>query len=375
MDIYKDSLDELNKNTTLSEKIQFTHGVLKARYDFIDRIAIAIYDPQTDILKTFIHSSGEDHPLNNYQAKLSDAGSLREILETRQPRVINDLSVFAKGRHEHTQRIAGQGYGSSYTMPMYLNGKFFGFVFFNSFQKHCFQPFVLHYLDLFGHLISLIIISDLTTFRTMLSTVKAAREIAYHRDMETGAHLDRMAHYSRLIAKKLAPKHHFSDEFIEHIFLFSPLHDIGKIGVPDAILKKRTKLEHQEFETMKDHAVKGRQLIDAILRDFGLENLHHSDILRNIAEYHHEAINGTGYPHGMKGDEIPIEARIIAVADMFDALTSKRPYKEAWSNEEAFNMLRELSGFKLDRDCVDAIVGLPHDVEKIQQQFREIPFG
>ncbi len=375
MDKYQDTLSELNKNRTLSEKLRFTHTALKSHYDFIDRIAVAIYDPKTDMLKTFIHSSRDDHPLVHYQAKLSEAGSLHEILSAGNPRVVNDLAVFDKGQHEHTKRIAAQGYGSSYTMPMYLGGIFFGFVFFNSYRKNCFQPEVLHYLDLFGHLISLVIINDLTTIRTMLATVKAVRDIANYRDMETGAHLDRVSHYSRLIAQKLAKKYDLDDEFIEHVFLFSPLHDVGKLGLPDAILKKPGKLTEGEFEMMKSHALKGRQIIDSILQDFGLDSLNHVDILRNIAEYHHEAMNGTGYPYGMQGKSIPIEARIIAVADIFDALTSRRPYKDAWTNEEAFTMLKELAGLKLDKDCVEALIKNCNEVEKIQSRIKEEPFG
>ncbi|HEX9756189.1 MAG TPA: HD domain-containing phosphohydrolase [Nitrospiria bacterium] len=366
-----DTLGDLNKNAPLAEKLTSTHTALKRQYDFIDRISVALYDPKTDLLKTFIHSSGTDEPLGNYQAVLRQVGSLQEILQTGHPRVVNDLEVFGPGKQEHTLRIAAQGYGASYTMPMFLNGMFFGFVFFNSYQKNCFGENVLHTLNVFGHLISLIILSDLTNFRTMLATVKAARDMAFFHDNETGAHLDRMAHYSRLIAKTLAPKYRLDDELIEHIFLFSPLHDIGKIRIPDRILQKTDKLTQEEYQIMKGHAIKGREIIDTILRDFGLESLHHIDVLRNIAEFHHEAINGRGYPHGLVGERIPIEARIIAVADMFDALTSKRPYKEAWPNEVAFNLLKELAGVRLDRDCVEALIQNRSDIEKIQIRFKE----
>jgi len=372
---HRDVLEELNKSAPLSEKLRYTHSVLKQRHDFLDRIAVAIYENQTDLLKTFIYSGGSSAPLSNYEFKLDQARSLQEIVRGGQPRIVNDLSIFARGRHEHTQRIAAGGFGASYTMPMYLNGIFFGFVFFNSYQKDCFRPEVLHDLDLFGHLVSLMVISGLTTFRTMLATIKAARDISSTRDLETGAHLDRMAHYARLIATTLAQRHRFDDEFIEHVFLFSPLHDIGKIGVPDHILKKPHRLTPEEFEIMKSHVVKGRQIIDSILRDFGLDSIRHADIMRNIASYHHEAMDGTGYPNGISGDQIPIEARIITVADIFDALTSRRPYKSGWSNDEAFAMLRELAGLKLDKECVDALIGNREAIEKIQAQFKEEVFS
>lgn len=375
MNFHQDILKELNKNITLSEKLESIHKVLKGRFPFIDRIAVAVHDAKTDLLKTFSHSSGPKAPLVRYEAKLGDSRSLTEILESGMPRVINDLTVFGPSEREHTRRIAAQGYTSSYTMPMYINGTFFGFVFFNSREKNSLEPEVLHYLDVFGHLVSLTIINDLMTIRTMLATVKAARDISSNRDMETGAHLDRMSHYARLIAKELAEKYGFDDEFIEHIFLFAPLHDIGKIGVPDTILRKPARLTEEEFELMKSHTMKGRQMIDTMLKDFGLDSFQHVDVMRNIAEYHHEMIDGLGYPRGMKGEEIPIEARIIAVADIFDALTSHRAYKTAWTNEEAFAMLRHLAGGQLDPECVAALVKNPGRVEEIQKRFRENPYA
>ncbi|HUJ78970.1 MAG TPA: HD domain-containing phosphohydrolase [Nitrospiria bacterium] len=372
---HRDVLEELNKSAPLSEKLRYTHSVLKQRHDFLDRIAVAVHDSQTDLLKTFIYSGGPDTMLSNYECPLGQAGSLREIVQTGQPRVVNDLSIFAAGRHEHTRRIAAGGFGSSYTMPMYLNGIFFGFVFFNSYRTGCFRPEVMHDLDLFGHLVSLMVIGGLTTFRTMLATLRAARNITSSRDLETGAHLDRMAHYARLIAVALAESHRFDDEFIEHIFLFSPLHDIGKIGVPDHILRKPSRLTPEEFEIMKSHVAKGRQIIDAILQDFGLDSIRHAEIMRNIASYHHEAVDGTGYPNGLSGASIPIEARIIAVADIFDALTSRRPYKSSWSNDEALAMLRELAGLKLDPECVEALIRNRAAIETIQAQFKEEVFS
>jgi HD-GYP domain-containing protein (c-di-GMP phosphodiesterase class II) len=193
--------------------------------------------------------------------------------------------------------------------------------------------------------------------------------MTHYRDMETGSHIDRTAYYARLIALELAPSYQLTDEQIEHIFLFSPLHDIGKIGIPDSILRKPGKLNEQEFEVMKTHPEKGKEIIGEILKDFSLGTFGHVGILRNIAEYHHEAVDGSGYPKQLKGDEIPIEARISAVADVFDALTTRRTYKEAWSNEEAFAMLQRLADNKLDRDCVEILLKNKEKVAAIQQRF------
>lgn len=370
-----DTLQELTKKSSLHDKLTATHRSLNETFPFIVRIAIAIYDSETKVLKTFLHSSGDDNPLDHYQSVLEKAPSLKSIFERGKPRVVNDLYEFERGEHEHTQKIKHQGYAASYTMPIYNEGIFIGFLFFNSDKKDVFNESVLRQLDLYGHMISLLIINEFTSVQTLTAAIKTTGNLSHLRDPETGCHLDRMSRYSRIIANALADKYELNDSYIEHIFMFAPLHDIGKIGIPDNILLKPGLLNEDERSIMQTHASKGRKMIDDILENFGLVNFEHVDVLRNIAEFHHEAINGTGYPMGIKGDEIPLEARIIAVADVFDALTSVRSYKEAWSNEKAINTLKELAGESLDKDCVYALVQNMNQVKEIQKQFLEDPFG
>lgn len=372
---HDDVLRELNSNLPIRDKLASVHRVLRQRFDCVDRVSVAIYDPKSDLLKTFVDSSGGDRPLHGYEARLADSGSLQEIIKVGRPRVVQHIDVFAGGAKEHTRKIQAQGYQSSYTMPMYLDGIFFGFVFFNSYRSEPFDAEALHHLDIFGHLVALVVISEISQIHTLLGAIKSARTMTHHRDLETGAHLDRMAHYAQLIARELAGKYGFTDEYIEHIFLFAPLHDIGKIGIPDRILLKPGALSDDERREMQSHTQKGRQIIDAMLNDFGLGTLAHVDILRNIAQFHHETLDGGGYPQGLKGENIPIEARIIAVADIFDALTSARPYKPAWSLDEACAALRKLAGIKLDTDCVNALVSNRSKIEQIQRQFGEDTFG
>lgn len=373
---HRDILESLNQHASLKEKLVKAHESLQEVHPFIARIAITIYDTQTNTLKTFLDSSGDgESPIKNYQTSLDNAPSLKAILDKGLPRVINNMLTFEDGKHEHTKRIGRSGYSASYTLPMFDEGNFVGFIFFNSYESDVFNEKVLHELDLYGHIISLMVIKELSVVNVLNAAIKTTGHITHLRDPETGSHLDRMSRFSRLIASSLADKYQFDDDYIEHIFMYSPLHDIGKVVIPDSILLKPGPLSTEEMETMKTHAIKGREMIDTLVNNFDLHDIGSIDVLRNIAEFHHEAVNGSGYPYGKSRDEIPIEARIVAVADVFDALTSRRPYKDAWSNDDAIKQLKQLAGETLDQDCVNALVSNMGKVEEIQAQFEEQYFG
>ncbi len=369
--LHQDSLDFLNQKGSLKEKLEAAHAAVQQHFPFVARIAITLYDPGSHVLKVYLHSGEEKNPMEHYQTVLENAPSLKEILRRGKPRLINNMLTFDEGSSEHTQRIARQGYAASYTLPMFNNGDFVGFLFFNSYETEVFSETTLERLDVYAHLISLMVVNEMSNVQTLQAAVKTTGHITHLRDPETGSHLDRMSRYSRLIARALSERHELDDEYIEHIFMFSPLHDIGKIAIPDNILLKPDRLTDAETKVMRTHAEKGKEIIDGLLENFGLHGIARVDILRNIAGHHHEAVNGSGYPDGLSGHKIPLEARIVAVADVFDALTSKRPYKEAWTTDQAFAALQELAGEKLDRDCVNALIDNRADVEQIQEQFKE----
>jgi len=372
---HHDLLGDINKHLPLKDKLISTHKSLSEIFPFIVRIAITLYDPETRVIKTYLHSSDDENPLENYQTLIDDAPSLKKILDKGLPRVINNLLTFDNGSREHTRRIGRGGYAASYTLPIFNEGEFIGFIFFNSDKIDVFTETVLRHIDVYAHMITLMVINELSSIKILTAAVKTTGHITHMRDPETGSHLDRMSRYSRLIAVELADTYDLDDDYIEHIFMFAPLHDIGKIAIPDNILLKPGRLDAEEEIVMKTHVYKGCEIIDELLQNFGLSNIKHMEILRNIAESHHEAVNGTGYPAGTKAEQIPLEARIVAVADVFDALTSKRSYKEAWSNGQAISALQELAGEKLDQSCVNALLKNMDQVESIQKQFKEIILG
>jgi len=183
---------------------------------------------------------------------------------------------------------------------------------------------------------------------------------AEYKDPETASHIARVSYYSKLLAKAYG----LSKEEQNIIYYGAPLHDIGKIGINDAILLKPGKLTKDEFTQMKEHAVIGANILHGKNNAF----LKAGEI---IALTHHEKYNGKGYPKGLQGKDIPLYGRIVAVADVFDALTSKRPYKEAWSFEKALNLLIEEKGQHFDSQIVDYFVANLDEIKKIYKRFQE----
>lgn len=371
---HADPLARLETASTYQEKLTIVHDVLKKRCSGIDRISIALYDNQTHSLKTFIASPAAESPLKNYESALAAESSLCEIARNATPRIINDLRIYEGHDSTHAHAIVGHGFASSYTHPMYHNKELAGFIFMNSFHNRYFRSRILEQVEIFVHLLSGMILNDLVATRVLVAAMRTSISMVQTHDLETGTHLERMSRYARLIARSLVRKglEQLDDEQIEQIALFSPLHDIGKIGIPDRILQKPVRLSQEERKVMNTHAMLGRQIVDDLISNFGFEQIPYIAYLRHIAELHHEAMDGSGYPHGLCGREISLEARILAVSDIFDALTTQRPYNAPWSNEHAFAMLQLLSIDKLDKGCVNALVDSPDEVAQIQQQFAEI---
>ena len=181
-------------------------------------------------------------------------------------------------------------------------------------------------------------------------------KLADSRDPETGEHLERMREYSQCLAQQLSREGPYRDQigaqFLTTLYVSSPLHDIGKVGIPDAVLRKPERLTREEFEVMKTHTTIGADAIDqAIARS---DHGGFLEMAAVVARYHHERFDGSGYPAGLKGQDIPLAARIVAVADVFDALTSRRVYKEALPPEAAWQTIASESGRHFDPVVVDA---------------------
>ncbi|MBN2601528.1 MAG: response regulator [Candidatus Marinimicrobia bacterium] len=198
------------------------------------------------------------------------------------------------------------------------------------------------------------------TYDAYLDTIRRLAIAAEYRDEGTAAHIMRMSNYAAVLAKGL----NFSPGQIEIVLQASPMHDVGKIGIPDGILLKKGSLEDKEWEIMRQHTIIGSRILQESRSDFLKAG-------EEIAATHHEKWDGSGYPKGLKGENIPRLGRICAVADVFDALTTKRPYKEAFSNEEAFDIIKKGRETHFDPEVVDVFFDKIAEIETVQDKYHE----
>jgi len=195
---------------------------------------------------------------------------------------------------------------------------------------------------------------------TRLQVIHQLGRAAEYKDDDTGTHVIRMSHYSRLLAEAAG----LSTDRVDLLFKASPMHDIGKLGIPDAILKKPGKLTEEEFAVMQKHPAIGAGII-------GNQKSELLDCARVVALTHHEKWNGKGYPRGRSGEDIPIEGRIVAIADVFDALTSERPYKQAWTVERTIEVMQKDTGSHFDPTLMPLFIERLPEILAVKEHYSE----
>ncbi len=283
--------------------------------------------------------------------------------------VSSDLSTeTGAGRNRNTDAInllVREGILSGMMFPLFLSGSVYAFLFFGAREKDRFGAWEQMIGRNTASELSFLLDKTLLT-KTMFSTITTSfSELVDRKDNETADHINRMVAYSSLLAGLLTTHpnggYRINNRFVRDITNHAAIHDIGKVAIPDAILKKNGKLTPEEWEIMKTHASIGSDILLDMKRDLTLFRQDFYEVATNIARHHHERWDGTGYPDALKGDDIPLEARIVAVADVFDALSSKRVYKEAWSFEDSLLELRASAGSHLDPVLVGLF--LEHEAE------------
>ena len=200
-------------------------------------------------------------------------------------------------------------------------------------------------------------------------------DMVENRDSDTGAHIQKTAAYVKIIVEGLKKKGYYMEKltpkFMSDVVRSAPLHDVGKINIPDEILNKPGKLTDEEYEIMKTHTTAGKKILEKAIST--VEGGSYLKEARNMAAYHHERWDGKGYPEGLHGEVIPLAARIMSVADVFDALTSPRVYKPAFSLDKALSIIEEGRGTQFDPKCVEVFMEALPEVQVILRKYnREI---
>lgn len=367
IDSFKETLELTEKinasdsfTDTLNDIYKSFNGILPYTY-----IGIALFKDEKPAklvasygISTDKHLGLAESILGN-ETPLADT-SLEQIMLTKEPRIINDLDEYFNYRpiNAYSRKILDFGIRSSITLPLEANGVPIGFIFFSSDKKNVYERRHIEYLKIISNSIALSFQKNIYIDELVYTSILALAKLSEARDEDTGDHLMRISNYAELLSKALKKRPKYSQEisnaFIVDLVKFSPMHDIGKVGIPDHILLKPGKLTVEEFEVMKTHTIYGANVLREAERNINKKGRSLFKMGIEIAECHHEKYDGSGYPNGLSGDQIPLSARIVAVVDVFDALMSKRPYKEPFSYEEAMRIIGEGSGKHFDPEIVDA---------------------
>ncbi len=360
----------MKRDLQISEELELMFAKMSRVWPNLVRLAVALYDKDTDLLHTFIKAPADSSLMNHFREKLSDIPTLKKLADERHDRVVPHLMQQA-GWSPRSDALLEAGFKSSFTVPLYWGDELLGFVFFDADKDEFFDDEVLTHLTTYVHLIEALLVMDILPVKTLTGMVNATKHLTGFKDAETGRHIQRVSAYVELIARELAPSMGLSDEYINYLWLYAPLHDIGKVGVSDKVLLKPTALTSDELKEMRNHVPAGLAIIEQIVADFDFEHFHHLDYLRNIIGCHHEWWDGSGYPNGLKGEEIPLEGRIMALADVFDALSSRRVYRHGYNLEDTFNYIENNSGIHFDPLCVEALLKNKDKALKIYEGFKE----
>jgi HD-GYP domain-containing protein (c-di-GMP phosphodiesterase class II) len=370
-------MENLSKNVPFKEVLENIYNTF-SRYIPYTHIGVALIDEDRKVITASYATSGKYHenlPVRVLGSKvILKETSLSLIVESGKERIINDLEEYLKGKplKDYNKILLEEGIRSSMTFPLKNNNEVIGIIFFSSNTKNVYKNEHIRFLKTLANSIALSLEKDIFIDDMIISSTLALAKLTEERDNETGQHLQRMKIYSRMIAEFLSKEEKYKEfidvSYINNIERFAPLHDVGKVAIRDEILLKPGKLTKQEFEIMKTHATYGAKVLS--LADDSLKKRGRSifKLAIEIAEGHHEKWDGSGYPYGKAGEAIPLSARIVTMADVFDALTSERPYKKPFSFEDSVKIIIEGKGKHFDPEIVDIFM---KNIEAIKNKYLE----
>lgn len=356
-----DILEDLLKNVNQSLN---TNRIAIASVDYLRKRIVAEYSVAT---------YSNIHLQTSYGVSF-DSTSLKNILETKEPLIINDIEEEYKKfpKSKSLELIYSEGIRSNMIIPLFIHDTVYALLFFSSFSKNNYDHSLIHLGRNIGYEISAILDKTYLVNAVFSKISNTFAELVDKKDNDTGLHINRMVQYSEIIARALVSSsdidYKVSVHFASQIEANASIHDVGKVGIPDAILKKPGKLNPDEWDIMKTHAEIGGNIFKDLKESLQNFNSDFYAMAENIAFYHHEKWDGSGYPFGLSGKNIPLEARIVAIADVFDALTTKRVYKDSLSFEASVDIVNNSSGSHFDPYLVEIF---NQNIDKIKKVYMD----
>jgi response regulator RpfG family c-di-GMP phosphodiesterase len=399
-DRYVEQLKQINEIISMlnrgknTEDIFHTLNIILRRVIPFNRLALTTLNSDINMVTIKLVASDRDIFLREGDSFDVNNSPLRKSAKGKDVLNINNLNEYLQSHPESscTELLIEEGMNSSLVLPLIVNNLTRGFLIFSSEQIDAFQESHITFLKSIVGQISLSIqrgellyeieqhsknLEDLVELRsrqvikTQKTTIFALSRLAETRDPETGNHLDRMRSYSVLLAqmlKYIGNHSEITNQYLRDLYDSSILHDIGKVGIPDVILLKDGFLSDNEFQIMKQHTSIGYESLKMASKDLGEDSF--LNMALEITLYHHERWDGKGYPTALAGKEIPLSARIVAIADIYDALTSKRPYKEAYSSEKSFNIMKK-EHYRFDPEIFEIFCDNYDEFNKIRTQLSD----
>ncbi|SEG16470.1 HD-GYP domain-containing protein [Vibrio hangzhouensis] len=367
---YIDCIASTNRALSCRNGIDELFNTLRKKYPFLSRLCVSVTSGNhLENFHVIDHQDTSDR-FDVISMCSQHCQPLIKIIENQEIRVVADLNELSD--NERNVRLKGLGHRSSFTMGLKTDRKNGALLFFNATQPDYFNDGALHADLLFvKEVIVSLLCHDQYKHQMFLQALKLALKISHKRDPETADHLMRMSQYSKLLAELLAKKLPVDHRFIQWIELYSPFHDIGKYRIPDHILFSPHRYTAEEKAIMDKHVEYGIDIIDDVLNNIDVMTASSAEVgfLKNIIYCHHERFDGQGYPSKTSGVDIPLEARIITIADVFDALLSKRSYKHAWSMDETQQYIVNQAGSAFDPLLVATLLEHIDKFRAIYEQF------
>jgi len=368
-------IQEIDIHGNLDEVLRELHGIFSREMD-AQRIGLAFINQQGRVMAETACSTLDKMILTpGYSMNLSES-TLNKLKHSSEYRIIDDLDEYLRKNSvtEATRMIYDEGIRSSITYPIRFRNHCVGFVFVSSTEKNAYTgeqaSFGKRVISLLKHKLYMeYILQDI-----IAQTSNAFVTLMHEKDNETSDHIIRMSQYSYIIARSYSKLcQGLSPKFIREILLFAPLHDIGKIGVPDNVLTKPGPLDGSEWKIMRGHVDIGENVMKEISGHLSeYFSLPAMQTAVDLIIGHHEKFDGSGYPRGLSGAAIPLAGRIVAIADVFDALTSARPYKKAFSLERSLQIMEEEMPGHFDPEVFESFRASLDEIVKVYEKYREI---